>query len=262
MKIKSLSKGSQLSLTFLGTGDAGGLPLYGCECHACVRAQIHKEYVRKSSAVLVECGDSRVLIDAGLQDLTWRFPPGFLSGILLTHYHPDHVQGLLPMRWGRGAPIVVWGPPDTQGFADLYKHNGLLRFERLKQFVPLQVNDIIITPLPLIHSKLTFGFYIERDDMKLAYLTDTVGLPRDTLDFLVKSRLDCLVLDCTFPPKDVTPGNHNDLSMALKIISSIGVRRAFLTHIGHEMDEWLLENRESLPDNVLIARDGLIVDLP
>jgi ribonuclease BN (tRNA processing enzyme) len=32
--------------------------------------------------------------------------------VLLTHYHLDHVQGLFPLRWGVGAPIPVYGPPD------------------------------------------------------------------------------------------------------------------------------------------------------
>jgi phosphoribosyl 1,2-cyclic phosphate phosphodiesterase len=36
---------------------------------------------------------------------------------LLTHYHLDHVQGLFPLRWGVGAPIPVYGPPDDAGCA-------------------------------------------------------------------------------------------------------------------------------------------------
>ncbi len=252
----------RLRLTFKGTGDAGGLPLYGCKCHACVRAETAPEFIRRSCSALVESSGVKLLIDAGLPNLAERFPAGSLSCILLTHYHPDHAQGLLPLRWGLGSTIVVWGPPDTQGFADLYKNHGILRFEALVEFNPLRVEDITIIPLPLIHSKPTFGYYIESSGVKVAYLTDTVGLPSETLNFLIKTSPDCIILDCTYPPKDVRPRNHNDVTMVLEIIASIGAREVILTHIGHEMDEWLLKEGNNLPKGVLVARDGMVINLP
>lgn len=262
MKTDNSATASRLCLTFHGTGDAGGLPLYGCKCRACVRAKRDPDYIRRPCSALVESAGVRLLIDAGLPDLAERFPAGSLSGILLTHYHPDHAQGLLPMRWGSGLPIVVWGPPDTQGFADLYKHQGILHFKTLVPFEPLRVGDITITPLPLIHSKPTFGYHIESLGVKVAYLTDTVGLPLKTLNFLIKTSPDRIILDCTYPPRDIMPRNHNDVTMAMEIIASIGTREVILTHIGHEMDEWLLKEGNNLPKSVLVARDGKIINLP
>ncbi len=57
--------------------------------------------------------------------------------MLLTHYHPDHVQGLFHLRWGCGESIPVYGPKDPQGCADLYRHPGVLDFQvPLKPFKP------------------------------------------------------------------------------------------------------------------------------
>jgi phosphoribosyl 1,2-cyclic phosphate phosphodiesterase len=186
-----------MRITFLGTGDAGGVPLYGCDCPACARARAMPDFRRRPCTALVETDDTRILIDAGLTDLTERFPPGSLTAIVLTHYHPDHVQGLFPLRWGIGAAIPVYGPPDSDGCADLYKNHGLLDFRRLSKFDPVTIGDLKLTPLPMIHSKPTFGYAIEDAlGSRFAYLTDTVGLPPRTEEFLVAWKPDELVLLC------------------------------------------------------------------
>ena len=150
-----------MRVSFLGTGDAGGVPLYGCDCKACEQARSHDARRRRNCRAQVDAGETCLLIDAGLNDLTERFPPASLSAILLTHFHPDHVQGLFHLRWGKGPRIPVFAPPDAEGCADLYKHPGMLKFRRLEKFTPLQIGALHVTPLPLIHSKPTFGYAIE-----------------------------------------------------------------------------------------------------
>jgi phosphoribosyl 1,2-cyclic phosphate phosphodiesterase len=244
-----------MKVTFLGTGDAGGVPLYGCDCVACSKARSLAALRRGPCSALVESGDTRVLIDAGLMDLAERFPPNSLAAIVLTHFHPDHVQGLFHLRWGIGTPIRVYSPPDKDGCADLYKHHGILEFMQLTKFVPIVIGGCRLTPLPLEHSKRTFGYFIEDGTgAGFAYLTDTIGLPRDTQDFLEGKCFD-LALDCTHAPQTVAR-NHNDLATALHIVGRIAPRHTWLTHISHEMDAWLLANEASLPGNVSVVRDG------
>src|SRR5690554_2580785 len=126
-----------MQLTLLGTGSARQLPVYNCECVACARARREPRYRRGPCSAVLECGGTRWLIDAGHTDLAERFPPGSLSGILQTHYHADHAQGLLHLRWGVNLRIPVLGPPDPEGLADLYKHPGILDFSKtLTPFVP------------------------------------------------------------------------------------------------------------------------------
>src|SRR5690606_8820756 len=149
-------------LTLLGTGNAGQVPVYNCDCAACVRARQHTGFRRGPCSALFECGEARWLIDAGLTDLSERFPPGRLSGILQTHYHADHAQGLLHLRWGKNMSIPVLGPPDPDGFADLYKHPGILDFSKtFTAFTPHSLGECIVTPVPLVHSRLTFGYVFE-----------------------------------------------------------------------------------------------------
>lgn len=251
-----------MRISFLGTGDAGGVPLYGCDCRACERARLQPELRRRQCSALIEDGDTRLLLDAGLTDITERFPPGSLSAIALTHFHPDHVQGLFHLRWGRGSSIPVYAPPDSEGCADLYKHPGLLEFRKLAKFEPVTIGSLTVTPLPLIHSKVTFGYAIENaHGARFAYLTDTAGLPPRTEEFLRSWRPTGLALDCSHPPREQAPRNHNDWPLAHALIESIGPQRAWLTHISHELDCWRLENQPSLAASVSVAQDGDSVEM-
>ncbi len=251
-----------MRVTFLGTGAAGGVPLYGCVCVACERAARAPIWMRRPCSALIEHAGTRVLVDAGLTDLHERFVPGALDAIVLTHFHPDHVQGLFHLRWGRGTPIPVYAPPDAEGCADLYKHPGLLDFRRVAKFEPQRIGALSFTPLPLVHSKPTFGYAVQADDgTRFAYLTDTLGLPPQTESFLQVWQADGLALDCSFPPQDAPPRGHNDWPMALATIDRVAPRRAWLTHIGHALDAWVIQTNPMLTANVTVASDGQQVEL-
>lgn len=249
-----------MNVTFLGTGAAGGVPRYGCHCPACERARVDKSRQRLPCSASLQSGSTRILLDAGLMDLHERFEPGDLDAILLTHYHPDHVQGLFHLRWGVAETLPVWGPRDSEGCADLYKHPGMLGFGTLRKFKPIEIGSLLITPLPLIHSKVTLGFAIETaDNARFAYLTDTVGLPPKTLRFLKAWQPHGMALDCSHAPQATPPRNHNDVNLALELIEAIRPKRAWLTHISHNVDLWQMTTGATLPDNVFWAADQLSV---
>ncbi len=247
-------------LTLLGTGNARQVPVYNCDCVACRRAHQQACYRRGPCSALLECGGERWLIDAGLTDLTQRFAPGALNGVLQTHYHADHAQGLLSLRWGKNLSIPVLGPADTEGLADLYRHPGILDFSRtLTAFAPEALAGCVVTPVPLVHSRPTFGYVFEGDGQRFAYLTDTVGLPGDTAAYLKHQPLDLLVLDCSSPPSLSVPRNHNDVTRALETVRSLNVEKTVLTHIGHELDVWLMDHHRTLPEGVIAAHDGMVL---
>ena len=254
-----------MRLTLLGTGDARQVPVYNCSCAACDAAQVYPSRRRRPCSALIECGTQRWLIDSGLSDLTERFPPHSFDGILQTHYHADHAQGLLHLRWGQGLVIPVHGPDDPEGLADLYKHPGILDFSQpFAPFEQRQLGELSVTALPLNHSKLTLGYLLEGVDeagatRRIAYLTDTLGVPAASAAVLMQQPLDVLVLDCSTAPQATAPRNHNDLTRALEVVEHLQPKQTVLTHIGHSFDAWLLENPDALPPAVSLAFDGQVL---
>lgn len=248
-----------MRLTILGSGNARQVPVYNCDCAACQRARLDPAWRRGPCCALIECGAQRWLIDSGITDITERFAPGSLSGILQTHYHADHAQGLLHLRWGLGLRIPVHGPDDPQGLADLYKHPGILDFSQpFAAFERRELGELSVTALPLNHSKPTFGYLFEGMGRRIAYLTDTLGVPEASLSVLRQAPLDLLVLDCSAPPQ-ASPQNHNDLTLALAVIAELKPAHALLTHIGHNLDSWLMDNPAALPAGVSLASDGQLL---
>jgi phosphoribosyl 1,2-cyclic phosphate phosphodiesterase len=246
-----------IRLGLLGTGNSGQVPVYNCTCLACERARRQVSHRRGPTSAVIHCRDQHWLIDAGLMDLAERFAPGTIQGVLQTHYHADHAQGLLHWRWGEGMRMPVLGPPDKEGFADLYKHSGMLDFSRtLTAFEHFYLGEMRVTPVPLYHSKPTFGYVFAIAGQCIAYLTDTVGLPPMTRQFLETLHIQTLVLDCSYPPAADTPRNHNDLNSALASVAGLRVDTIVLTHIGHEFDCWLMQSGYLLPPNVVIGHDG------
>ena len=246
-----------MRLTLLGTGDAAGIPLYGCECEQCIMARQLPGSRRGPASALLEVDDKRYLIDAGLMDIAERFPPAVLDGIFLTHFHPDHVQGLFHLRWGMGKKIPVYCPTDNTGCADLFKHPGILDFQVLRKYESLTIGELMITPLPLIHSRPTLGYLFESKGHRIAYLVDTKDVPSRVEQLLHDSHLATLVIDTCEPP-GVEKRNHNNLDDTLSLHQRIGPGKTIMTHINHDFDLWLNGNLNSLPVNVVPGYDGCI----
>ncbi|MCA1922689.1 phosphonate metabolism protein PhnP [Buttiauxella noackiae] len=247
-----------LTLTLSGTGGAQLVPAFGCFCAACERARSHPQHRRKPCSAVVKFNDAVTLLDAGIPDLMDHWQPGEFQQFLLTHYHMDHVQGLFPLRWGVGEKIPVYGPADEQGCDDLFKHPGILDFSHtLEPFVWFTLQALRVTPLPLNHSKLTLGYLFETPHSRVAWLSDTAGLPEKTLKFLANNKPDVIVIDCSHEPRADTPKNHCDLNTVIELNKQIGCPRVVLTHISHQFDCWLMEN--ALPAGFEAGFDGMVI---
>ncbi|MCK9989911.1 MAG: phosphoribosyl 1,2-cyclic phosphate phosphodiesterase [Rugosibacter sp.] len=252
-----------MRISFLGSGAAGGVPLWGCDCPACQRARTDQHFMRRPNCALVEAGGVRLLLDAGVMDIAERFAPDTLAAILLTHFHADHVQGLFHWRWGVGE-LDVYAPHDSEGCADLYKYPGPLKFMHRTKFEAFEIGDLRITPVPLVHSKPTLGYCIEYEGVRLAYLTDSRELPPKTAEFLRDWQAHTICLDCTYPPGMSSVNgarNHFDLSEALALSDAYPDSRLVLMHIGHQLDAWLINHPDALGGRVSVARDGVTLDI-
>ncbi|MEZ5307226.1 MAG: MBL fold metallo-hydrolase [Pyrinomonadaceae bacterium] len=252
-----------MKLTFLGTGTSTGVPSIGCDCETCLSEDPKDKRLRVS--VLVEHAGRSLLVDTSIdfRQQALRAGISYLDAVLITHCHVDHVFGLddiRPLNFRHGAMgiyanEIAWQDL-TRIFQYIFKptHFG----GGLPQLIPHTVvpgapfmigEEIEITPIEVIHGKLPVIAYRFND---FAYATDLKVIPTASLELL--RDLDVLVLDCVRLKPHST---HLCLEEALDYIEILRPKRAYLTHLNHDI---LYErDKHLLPDNVWFGYDGLVV---
>ena len=253
-----------MKLTVLGTGTSTGVPSIGCECETCLSTDSRDKRLRVS--ILIEHAGIKILVDTSIdfRQQALRANIKYLDAVFITHCHVDHVFGLddiRPLNFRHGAMGVYANETAWKDLKRIFQyifqptHFG----GGLPQLIPHTVQhnspfcigkDLHIRPLEVIHGKLPVIAYRFND---FAYATDLKTIPSDSMDGL--RDLDVLVLDCVRLKPHST---HLCLEEALAYIEDLKPKRAFLTHLNHD----IMHERDSrlLPDNVQFGYDELVVE--
>ena len=121
---------------------------------------------------------------------------------------------------------------------------------RAEQLRALRCGKRLI-PVPVVHGDLpVLGFRFGH----AAYVTDFSAIPEATLPLL--EDLDVLILDALRHKPHPT---HSSLEQSLGVVERVQPRRAFFTHIAHELGHE--ESNAALPPHVRLAYDGLVLEL-
>jgi phosphoribosyl 1,2-cyclic phosphate phosphodiesterase len=251
-----------MKVTFLGTGTSHGVPRIACDCAVCRSSDPHNRRLRPS--VLLTFADRNVVIDTSsdFRAQLLAHPVKTLDAILFTHAHADHVHGLDDVRVFSDVqgPIDAYGSPEAcrllrQSFAYIFEAanrvSGIPKLRLHEIDRPFQLFGATVIPIPLMHGKaLILGYRIGN----FAYLTDCSAIPDESFDLL--GGLEVLVIDgLRFRPHPT----HFTIDESIEIAGILRPKRAFLTHIAHDIDHHIVS--EMLPPEVFLAYDGLVLDV-
>jgi phosphoribosyl 1,2-cyclic phosphate phosphodiesterase len=252
-----------MRLRFLGTGTSTGVPLIACRCAVCTSADSRDKRTRPS--VLIEYDGRAVLIDttpdfraqALREDLTR------LDAVLYTHHHADHILGLDDTRtfyFRQHAPIPIYAQSHCLEtirrtfqyiFDANYPYGGVVKLDPHVVDGPVELWGLKFIPVPVLHGNMPITGYRFGG---AAYLTDVSAIPESSLPLL--EGLEVLILDCLRPHPHPT---HLTVEQALATVERLRPRRAYFTHIAHELGHE--QTNATLPSHVQLAYDGLRLEL-
>jgi len=248
------------TLTVLGSGTSMGVPSIGCSCSVCHSSDPHDRRTRPS--VLIEYDGHAILIDTtpDFREQAIRENICHLDAVLYTHTHADHLLGIDDLRplsfRHRPNRLPLYAHPEAADFirnmfryifAADYKFGGLPLVEMKPLEGPLQLFGATFMPIILIHGEAKiYGFRFG----SAAYLTDHSEIPEKSLTQL--QELDVLFLDALRYKPHPT---HSTVENSLKVVERLKPRRAFFTHICHDLPHQA--TNASLPENVRLCYDGM-----
>jgi phosphoribosyl 1,2-cyclic phosphate phosphodiesterase len=128
---------------------------------------------------------------------------------------------------------------------------GIPRIDAHEVAGPIVVAGVRVDPVPLWHGRMPIlGFRFG----SLAYLTDCNRVAEESWGLI--EGVDTLVIDAL---RDKPHSTHFTVAEALDVIARVQPRRAYLTHMSHDLGHAATSAR--LPAGVELAYDGLVLDL-
>jgi len=248
-----------LKITVLGSGTSVGVPTPGCHCSVCQSSDPRDNRLRPS--VLLSFGGYNVVIDTtpDFRTQVLRAKMDRLDAVLFTHSHADHMMGLddvRPFNFRQGTHIPIFADAETlsaiqRAFPYIFKceqrESSVPQLETHTLNGPFELFGREFLPIRLLHGRSSiFGFRFG----SAAYLTDHSEIPAESMARL--RGLDVLFLDALRHKPHPT---HSTVEHSIRTVQQLAPRRAFFTHISHDLPHRETEN--ALPRHIRLAYDGL-----
>ena len=249
-----------MKITLLGTATSQGIPVIGCTCKVCTSVDTRDYRLRTSAHIATRKTD--IVIDVGpdfrAQMLSAQVKK--LDAILVTHEHNDHVIGLddvRPFCFMQDDPLELYTIPRVkkeieERFAYAFQASPYpgaprLNIKQVDFFNPFCINDVVVTPFPIIHGSLEIAGYKVNNTV---YITDASEIPEESMKLINGAEL--LVINAL---RRQPHHSHYSLEEALEAIGKIKPEKAILTHVSHLMGRHS-EVELELPSGVFLGYDG------
>lgn len=234
------------------------------------------------NSLFVETSHTKLLIDAGVSSkkiekalLDIDIEPSSLDGILVTHEHIDHVQGLGTFSKKFDLPVFV----NQETLDAMPKQRDKIESNHIKIFKisdKFSIGDLDIKPFSIPHDAANpCGFNIWKENKKISIATDIGHMTNDILKqleeslfIMLEANYDPEVLRCSSYPftlksRIAGPKGHLSNEIAGKTISHLlpsGLKNAMLGHLSKESNFPELAYQtvvDELMENQLFHQDSI-----
>jgi ribonuclease BN (tRNA processing enzyme) len=235
---------------------------------------------RRAPAHLVQHGDTNLLVDCGSGATHGLARAGLtldrLSGLALTHLHPDHTGDLVSLLFALSNPVgpqragelPLYGPEGTakllEGLRSVYgrwvePRGGPLAFSALSDGASVTLGELTVRAFSVVHVKGSFALRFEAGGRAIAFSGDSgpcPGLER------AAQGADLFLCECASREGDTYKGHMGPADVG-RCASAAGCREVVLTHLYDGVDEaaTLGRVRELFGGPVRFGEDGLRIDL-
>ena len=208
------------------------------------------------NSLFVESENTKLLVDAGVSSkkieealANLEIDPTSIDGILITHEHSDHVQGLGTFAKKFNLPVFV----NEKTLDAMPKQKEKISEKNIKLFninEKFEIGDLKVKPFSIPHDAANpCGFNIFKDDKKISIATDighmTNGVLKnleDSIFIMLESNYDPEVLKYSKYPYQLKtriagPDGHLSNELAGKTISYLlnsGLKQAVLGHLSKQ----------------------------
>ncbi len=258
----------EATLTFLGSGTSMGVPTLGCGCAVCASAvsptgDLRNRRTRPS--ISLDYNQHTILIDTGpdFHAQAIRENIRHVDAVFYTHGHADHILGfddLRPLSFLVEGNLPLYADDTTASAIerifdytfrteDRYPTSARVTMHRLAAEPGTSVDLFGATfqRIPVTHGRQQITGYRFGS---AAYLTDMSDIPPESLPLL--QGLDILILDAL---RAKPHPSHSHLEKSVEFVNLLQPKRAFFTHMGHDIDHATTE--AALPPHIRLAYDGL-----
>ena len=189
-----------------------------------------------TSGYLVECDDTKILIDVGsgvFASLLDIMPPEDLTAVIVSHFHGDHSSDLCVFNYylaTKNKKLRVYAPEPGK---EALKPFPTFTFEEMNDGESVAIDGVVIKFFRTAHPVPCLGVRVTYDGKTLVYSADTnvsENLGR------AMAGADLAILDCAFSKDDYKPnGPHLSSILCAEYAKKYNVK-TLLSHLPPQGD--------------------------